>query len=315
MSSPAEELYKGLNSIIEIEQLISNGETEGPYLECKSPQSPQINPGIKSQLAEAISGFANSGGGVIIWGVSTTKHSHGNLDVLSQIEPIGNCRNFAKQIDKHVPLLTTPSVNAPPSMVILMSKSDTRGIIITYIPPSQSDPVQSSIDKQFHFRNGDEFSDLPYEILKRMFLGTQGPDLSISFDSRLVKLEDNGFWKIPFVVNNNSSAVAEHSIVLVEIINPDACQQITPSQFVDISYINPGNRVFQLKFQDVIHRGFPQVGGELKVLMKKTRISRRVLQLRVTCYASRMRAKVWKLRIQLAKSGFKVNIIEEKFLY
>ena len=315
MPSPAEELFKGLNSITEIEQLITNGEPEGPYLECKSPQSPQINPGLKIQLAEAISGFANSGGGVIIWGVSTTKHSHGNLDILSQIEPIGNCRNFAKQIDKHIPLLTTPSISTSPSNVLLISKSDTKGIIVSFIPPSLSDPVQSSVDKQFHFRNGDEFSDLPYEILKRMFLGTQGPDLNISFDSRLVKLENNGNWRIPFVVENNSSAVAEHAIILVEIINPDACQNITSPQFQDISDVNPGEKVYQNKYNDVVHRGFPQVVGELQVLMKKARISRRVLLLQVTCYASRMRAKIWKLRIQLAKSGFKVKIISEKFLY
>jgi hypothetical protein len=148
-----------------------------------------------------------------------------------------------------------------------------------------------------------------------MFLGTQGPDLIVSFDSKLVKLEGDGYWKIPFVVSNNSSAVAEHVIVIVEFTNPEVCAGISPGTFNDMSGVNPGRRIFQYKHSEVIHRGLSFVAGEMRILMKKEQRSRRVLKLTVTCYASRMRAKTWQLRIQLAKAGFDVKIMKEEFLY
>lgn len=42
MSSPAEELFISLDSYNEVEHLIEEGEAEGQFLECKSPQSPKL---------------------------------------------------------------------------------------------------------------------------------------------------------------------------------------------------------------------------------------------------------------------------------
>lgn len=72
MLIPSLELYNELNKYENIERLIENGESEGLYLECKAPSKPSINREQKAQLAKAISGFSNTEGGVIIYGVSTT---------------------------------------------------------------------------------------------------------------------------------------------------------------------------------------------------------------------------------------------------
>ena len=86
MPSPAESLYNNLQSLNSVRDLIAEGEAEGQFLECKAPRSSQLERGLKSQLAVAVSGFANSGGGVIVLGVSTDNKLHPGLDVLTQIE-------------------------------------------------------------------------------------------------------------------------------------------------------------------------------------------------------------------------------------
>ena len=43
-----------------LQELIAEGETEGLYLECKSPSSPNLNKDLRVTLAKAISGFANT---------------------------------------------------------------------------------------------------------------------------------------------------------------------------------------------------------------------------------------------------------------
>ena len=99
MSSAAKQFFNSIQNYSDLQELIAEGETEGLYLECKSPGSPNLNKDLRVTLAKAISGFANASGGVLAWGISTTKHQHGSLDVLSQLEPIANCKNFMRQIN------------------------------------------------------------------------------------------------------------------------------------------------------------------------------------------------------------------------
>src|SRR5437588_801430 len=97
--SPARGFFDSLEDVGSIEQLISDGEAEGQFLECKSPGSPRIGQDMRGQASRAMSAFANSGGGVLLWGVSTDNHAHSGLDVLSQVEPIGQIRQFAQVME------------------------------------------------------------------------------------------------------------------------------------------------------------------------------------------------------------------------
>ena len=90
-------LYNALIKNSDLENLIANGESENLYLECKAPVSPQLGKDQKNALAKAISGFSNTAGGVILWGISTTRHAHSGLDVLTQIEPIGQCSSLDRK--------------------------------------------------------------------------------------------------------------------------------------------------------------------------------------------------------------------------
>lgn len=98
MNDAAHTLYKSLDNYSDIEKLIEEGETESLLLECKAPQQPRLNRKVKNNLAIAISGFSNTAGGVIIWGMNTEKHSHSNLDILTQIVPIGSVGSLPNRL-------------------------------------------------------------------------------------------------------------------------------------------------------------------------------------------------------------------------
>ena len=97
MIDPARGLFDSFDTWASLERLIDNGESEGPYLECKTATGIHLQPGHRTHLAQALSGFSNTAGGVVIWGISTTSQAHTGLDILTQIEPIGNCRSFRQQ--------------------------------------------------------------------------------------------------------------------------------------------------------------------------------------------------------------------------
>lgn len=184
--SAAEKFYNSLKTFGDLENLIIQGESEGLFLECKSPTDPNLSKDSTSHLAKAASGFSNTEGGVIIYGISTTNHRHSGLDVLSQIEPIGQCHRLAKQIENALPRLTTPSLTNTQIKVILEKPRDKRGAVAVLIPKTFNDPVQSTNDKNFYYRNGDEFIQAPYEIIKRLFAASTSPDLTVKlFDKDL----------------------------------------------------------------------------------------------------------------------------------
>jgi hypothetical protein len=313
--NPARKLFDSLDAYSRLNGLIANGEAEHQHLECKSPSSPHLNPGLRAQIGEAVSGFANSGGGVILWGMSTVRHAASGLDVLNQIEPIGQVRRFAQQVELAIPSQALPVVEGVQQRVLRETTRDTKGVLVTYIPSTEGDPIQSLHDRMFYLRAGDEFVKMPYEVLKRMFAGAAGPVLHPVFDVRLVQ-EREGEWQIPIVLVNESSAVARDTQVSLTIENPDACESVRATGgFRDLSNVNPGETVFGVTAEEPIYRNLSVVVGYLHVRMRTIKRRKRALNLRINIFSDRMRARTWSMTVQLARKGFSVRLSEERFLY
>lgn len=233
------------------------------------------------------------------------------------MQPIGNVKRLAQQVDRALPGLTTPRLALEPSRMLHRAKVDTKGLIVTYIPPTPGDPVQSTVDRNFYFRGGDEFHEMPYEMLQRMFAGAAGPLLRPLLDARLVKCDEKGMWRVPITLYNDSSAVARDTHVSVEVENPEACTSVTPigQGLTDVSELNLGKTVLMGSVDSPIFRGLTQLVGWLGVEMKKGKKPRRILRLRIQVFADRMRATDWSFKVQLAKTGFSIKDVQEQFVY
>ncbi len=200
------------------------------------------------------------------------------------------------------------------SRILREKPSDTRGIIITYISSTNGDPIQAN-DGKFYLRIRDEFKEMPYETIKRMFSGTASPNLYPIFDNRLVKLEQDGSWKIPIILENRSSVAARDTEVSITIKNFSACENVNSTEFRDSSNINPGRKIFMADAGKPIHRGMNIIVGHLIVKMKKLKRARRILNLLITIYATSMRARQREVTVELAKKGFSVKSAKDNYLY
>jgi len=269
---------------------------------------------MRQHLAEAVSGFSNTSGGVLIWGVGTTKHAHSGLDLLTQIEPIGNATSLAANIDRAIPTVAYPSIRAVPSRVVRRKQTDSRGVVITYVPPSSGDPVQNVLDRKFYLRTIDGFVEMPYDVLKRMFAGSSGPDVRPNLPSRLVTRTED-VWTVPIVLSNVSSAAATFTRINVEILNPSACATVTVDGLNDVSPLNPGKTLFIGEFDRPILRGINQVLGTLFITMKRQKRLRRLLVLKILVLSTNMRGREWVLRIHLGANGFTVRQAKDQFIY
>jgi hypothetical protein len=271
---------------------------------------------MRTQLATILSGFANTSGGVLVYGLSTTRHSHSGLDIITQVEPIGHCRRFQQQLATAIPSLTSPPIRGFDTKVVTEKAGDTKGVVIVHVPPTQGDPVQSNIDNIFYFRSGDEIRAAPHDMIRRLFAGSTSPDVYPIFSSSLVRLNPDGTWSIPITVENRSSATARDITVSVTVLNPGVCQTITPpSTFKDASAVNPGTTIYMNDVPSVLHRGLNLNLGAFLFAMKVGKRPRRRLDLRINVYADRMRPRSTEVVLTLAKRGFAVKRFKEGFQY
>ncbi len=311
MSDGAARLFSRLTSYQRLKDLIDEGESESSILECKAPTGPTVNKGIRSQFARAASAFANAGGGVIIWGLATTQHD--KLDVITEIRPIGNGRNFQKKLADSIYQLTIPSIIRYDSRLITRRKSDTRGIVVCYIPQTTGDPIQSAIDNVFYFRAGQENVAAPYTVIQRLFATTATPDLTIQLGTSAVTNE-KGLWILPIHLVNRSSAIAEHTLVELEVVNPTSYDLFDVAEFDDASDVNDGV-VFFHRLDRVVHRGPVEIIGAVHVRLKEKPRRKRRLDLQVSLYANHMRARKVKFILHFTVDGCQIKSSHEGFVY
>lgn len=311
MENAARKLYESLSTYRDLESLLNEGETEGLYLECKSPLSPNVNQDIQTHLAKAISGFSNTNGGIIIWGIQTTKRQ-GGLDVLIQINPIANFSIFLKTIEKKIPALTVPPVFKYEIKSIKKKKTDISGVVVMYIPPTSGDPVRSEKDKHFYFRSGDQFVDAPFDLIKKLFTAAKSPDIHAVMRAQDIKLTEKNLFEIPVIIFNDSTAIGEHVVVYLEVLNEADCQKIEVSRLRDVSDINPGKKLYMGNVHEVLHKGISLHMGVIRVCLKG-RKKKLYLSLRVL--AKDMIARKQKISLTLLRRHPNVKILEEETLY
>ena len=312
MTSPAESLFESLSSWKTLEALVEQGECEGPYLECKAPTAPQFTADLKAKLAVSVSGFANSGGGVVIWGMRTTRN--GELDVLTEPTPLGAAALFQKRVEDALPRLAYPSPTGIRLKTLVPEQSASRGAIIAVIPGTTGDPVQSLIDRKFWLRTGSSFAEMPYEVVKRMFLGTAGPEVVPVFRSDDMTLADESIWRIPIVLRNDSSAIAESVVIVAFVTNPKDFDSVKTEggRFRDISSINRDRTSFQMDVPAALHRGLPLHVGELRL---KPRDAQTTARIGLSVFANRMRARIARAEISASEGAFNVKELGVEFMY
>lgn len=283
--NPSRIHYDKLHKFTDMERLILDGESEDIFRECKAPTSPSVNSGIKNKLAIGVSGFSNTEGGILIYGIETQKHQRSGSDVMTSITRVGNIDNFARAMANTIPTLTIPAVTNFDYKVIKKRPSDTAGVLIFYIP-RQSHPVQSQLDRKFYFRGGDQFVDAPYSVIERLFLASEAPSVEVSLGNFSVsELNGSPQHKFDLILTNKSFTVARDVAIFMEILEPDAINTFDGGNLHDSSDVNSGRKTYAYSVEGVLHYEYGTVIARPTVTMKP---NKRKVVLKVVVYADRM---------------------------
>jgi hypothetical protein len=171
----AEELFARIaqRGAAEIHSMITNKVVEELFLDYK--RSATLLPSAKladddrKNLAKAISGFGNSDGGVIVWGVDC-RNVHGEGDVPTGPVRISLPTNLKTLIDGAVGGLTVPS-HAGVETVALVAEDGVEGFVVTLVRAGIHMPYAGAVKgaDNYFMRAGSSFLPVPHSLLAGMF--------------------------------------------------------------------------------------------------------------------------------------------------
>jgi len=186
---------KALKSLIEelkrdeidgIKNLIKRKEAEQFFVDFKTSAScdyedkKALDTKDRDNLSKAISGFGNSEGGLLIWGIDTSNKENRN-DYAQGLRPINNPENFSSLINSSISRLTIPVHSEVENFIIKENSNSNKGFVITIIPKSYKTPHEVINTHKYYMRAGDSFVPIPYSVLAGMFGKRPSPDVIIMF--------------------------------------------------------------------------------------------------------------------------------------
>ena len=170
--------------LAKIEGFVADGQEEHLSLEFKSVDGSDLHAGSdRKNLARALSGFANSAGGIVVWGVRTRPNKTG-LDVAAELVPIPNVSAFVAKLHELTPLYVTPPVEE----VIhrKFGRPDDSGFAASFIPESDRGPHMALAGHHRYFkRAGDRYYRMEHFDISDMFGRRQRPALRLAYSLRL----------------------------------------------------------------------------------------------------------------------------------
>ena len=194
--SRAEDIFQKLIYFGEdaIDEFILTLQTEELFLDFKQAVSTGKNFNTlhrddRKNLAKAISGFGNSEGGVVVWGVECAR-DHEIGDVAKAKVKVKNVHRFLSWLENAISGCTIPSHNKVRNHIISCDKNGD-GFIATYIPKSEITPLMSTIGNAIYIRSGSNNVPAPYAVIAGMFGKRPQPNIELVLEDKHLEILQN----------------------------------------------------------------------------------------------------------------------------
>lgn len=166
-----------------IEDFVEQKQQENLHLDFKTLASPSFTGDDRRNLAKAVSGFGNSDGGVVVWGIDARPDEDG-IDAAQELKPTRNVRLAHSRLESLTGESATPIVDGVEHDPI--EQSSGVGFLKSYIPASDCGPHMAGLrEHRYYKRSGDSFRRMEHFDLEDMFGRRPRPVLSLYTDVRV----------------------------------------------------------------------------------------------------------------------------------
>jgi len=235
----AEDLFARISTLGEqaIDGFIVERQSEELFLDFKRSSDngagDRLSDRDRDNMAKAISGFANSEGGVIVWGVDCRPNQDLG-DVPTAKVRVQNPRRFKSWLENAVSGLTLPP-HPGVRHTALDDAQGKQGFVVTYIPKSHLAPHQCLRPPQYYMRAGSNFEPVPHGVLAGMFGRAPQPVVFHMWSAPAAELDESGVarFRIGLLLTNRSPAVARDVYVSV-MVRPPGGNNTVAVEFPDL---------------------------------------------------------------------------------
>lgn len=199
------EIFESI-SVEKIKDFVYSGQEEHLSLEFKLISNPRLERDDRKNLAVALSGFSNSSGGIIVWGVEAKKNADG-VDCAVDLHPIEGVSLLLSRLNELTGEATSPILHEVQHRPIITE--DDKGFVITLVPESDSGPHMAKLgENRYYKRSGDSFYKMEHFDLEDMFGRRKRPKLDLSVR---IRGSSNETWIILGISNTGrGSAIAPY---------------------------------------------------------------------------------------------------------
>ncbi len=171
----------GIRSVFEsidleaIRRYIARQEQEHLHLEFKTLEDPGFSRNDRRNLARALSGFGNSDGGLILWGIDARRTRR--VDAAIALRPIADLARASSEIQTLTGEAASPAVPGVDHKPIM--DTGAAGFIVTLVPASDGGPHMAKCgEDRYYRRSGSTFRRMEHFEIEDMFGRRPRPCLS-----------------------------------------------------------------------------------------------------------------------------------------
>lgn len=255
-----EQFYRRVNKKM-IDSFIHDKQEEHLTLEFKTVKTAELlDKQDKKNFAEALSGFANSGGGVIVWGIETKKTK--GTDYATGTREIQHLSQFISRLNQLTGELVKPIVEGVLHRRIRTSGDG--GFAKTLILPSDAGPhmAMGGVGR-YYKRSGDSFYPMEHFDIEDMFGRRKKPKLSLYLDIKrgysIGGQQGTRFECQIFVgIVNDGRGIAKHVALAIEVDKPRSLKLLSEHiggghDFLRLSRPGSKKTIFSLGADATIH--------------------------------------------------------------
>jgi Putative DNA-binding domain len=186
-------------SLTDIERFVAENREEDLHLDFKLVKDAGLTQREdRKNFAAAVSGFANSDGGLIIWGVDARKNGNAeDLDCACDMPGISDLKRFVTRLNELTGSVTNPTVEGVDHKSIAIPTETNRGFVATLVPRSDSGPHMAKLgEDRYYRRSGSAFVKMEHFEVADMFGRRPQPKLSLFHKRRGYNKWPPNLWRV-----------------------------------------------------------------------------------------------------------------------
>lgn len=162
-----------------LQEWVAERRQEDLYLDFKTlPSAPDLTRDDRKNFAIALSGFSNSDGGVIVWGIDARPSPGSKVDCAQELRPVADAAGVLSRLQSLTGEATSPLIDHIEHRLI--SHTNGTGFLVTLIPVSDSGPHMALLGEgRYYKRSGDSFYRLEHFDVADMFGRRPQPQLEL----------------------------------------------------------------------------------------------------------------------------------------